>query len=278
MDDLESHVAAHYAPGHLMHAIHEALTRAGADPAALRPEDLKPVDEFHVGGLEATAELLDPLGIDADTRVLDLGSGIGGTARFLASRHGATVTGIDLTPEFVEAARALSRSVGLDDRVTFNLGSVLDMPFAADQFDLATMLHVGMNIADKSALFAEVFRVLAPGGRFALYDIMTGTDAAAIDFPVPWSSTPAESFVVAPDIYRGVAEAAGFELVAERDRSAFATDFFQRVAAQTAANGVPPVGLHLLMGEAAAERYGNAAKATIDGRLSPWEMVFRKPG
>lgn len=274
MSDLETAVANHYAPGDLLGLIKSALVEAGADPEAPDPEALKPVDEFHTGGLEATEALLDPLSITSDTRVADMGSGIGGTARFIAGRYGAHVTGVDLTPEFVATADALSAMVGLSDKTSFHTGSVLDLPLADDSFDLATQLHVGMNIPDKPRLFAEVHRILKPGGRFAIFDIMQGD--GDISFPAPWASTAAASFVEPPEVYRAAAKAAGFRPVTERDRSAYARDFFTRVIAAMEEHGPQPIGLHLLMGPTAQEKYGNAVKAAFDGATAPWEMIFEK--
>jgi len=277
MPDLETAVAEHYAPGGLLEAIKAALAEMGADPNAPDPDILKPVDEFHTGGLEATEALLDPLGITPATRVADMGSGVGGTARFIATRYGAEVTGVDLTPEFVDTATALSAMVGLGDKTRFHTGSVLDLPLQDAAYDLVTQLHVGMNIEDKPKLFAEVFRILKPGGRFAIFDIMQGESGAEIGFPVPWASDPSASFVAQPQTYRDAAHAAGFVPILERDRSAYARDFFGRVIKSLEENGPQPIGLHLLMGPTAQEKYGNAVKAAFESATAPWEMIFERP-
>lgn len=278
MSDAASHVIQHYETGPVLERIKAGLKEAGVKLDHVTPEDLKPVDEFHTGGLEATEELLMPLGITKTTRVLDIGSGIGGTARFIATRFGATVHGVDLTPEFVQAAEALSAMVGLADKTRFEVGSALDLPVPEATVDLVTMMHVGMNIEDKPALFAEVDRVLVPGGRFALFDIMKPGDLA-LPFPVPWASTQESSFVDTPKVYRDAASSAGLSLIAERDRTDYAIDFFTRITAASDGTNTPPppLGLHLLMGAAAPERYGNAVRAALGGATAPWEMIFEKP-
>lgn len=270
-------LAVYYGQEAILDRIDAALRSLGRDPKAPTIEDLKPVDEFHTGGVEATLALLDPLGIHADMQVLDIGSGIGGTARLIASRYGATVTGVDLTPAFVAVATELSARVGLDGKTRFQIGSATVLPTPPGQADLVTMFHVGMNIADKDMLFLQVAAALKPGGRFALFDIMRGPTPEEISFPAPWSPDAAHSFVAPPQVYREAAAQAGLSLLAERDRSAFAKDFFTRVTKAIAENGVPPIGLHLLMGEEAPIRYGNAVAAAQDARSATWEMVFQKP-
>ncbi len=273
MSDLETKVAAHYETAALLETIKGGLLEAGVDPEAPQPADLKGVDEFHLGGLEATEAFLDPLSITSDLHVLDIGSGIGGTARFLNQRYGARVTGVDLTPAFVDVASELNRMAGICDGIEFRHGSALDLPVADGTFDMATMLHVGMNIADKQTLFREASRALKPGGRFALFDLMT-KDGQPFDFPVPWASEPAGSHVVPPEAYRSAASSVGLTQVGDVDRSDFGVAFFKRVMA--APGAPPPVGLHLIMGPLAQAKYGNVARAILDGRIAPWEMVFRK--
>ncbi|MEM7061523.1 MAG: class I SAM-dependent methyltransferase [Pseudomonadota bacterium] len=273
----EQGLAAHYGSEPFLARIDDALTGMGVDPNAPSLEQLKPVDEFHTGGLEATEAFLGPMNIPAGTEVLDIGCGIGGTARYLANRFGAQVTGVDLTPDYVHAATELSRRLGLDDKLRFIEGSALDLPVASTSFDLATMFHVGMNIAEKAKLFAEVANALRPGGRFAVFDIMRGDGDGEISYPAPWSPDAAHSFVAPPDEYREAATSAGLELLHERDRADFAREFFARVTKATAENGPPPIGLHLLMGEEAPLRYGNVVAAANAGVAAPWEMVFRKP-
>ena len=277
MDSLETRVADHYAVDRIVDTIKAALERAGADPDAPTPEDLKPVDEFHTGGQEATDALLNQLDITSETRVLDIGCGIGGTARHVAARAGCHVTGVDLTPAYVTAAKTLSTLVGLDALTTFRTGSALDLPVPVHAFDLVLMFHVGMNIDDKKTLFAEVARVLAPGGTFALFDVMRLSDAP-LNFPFPWAETSGVSFVDPPEIYREAAEKAGFGRLEERNRLDFALDFFNRVFARMEkAGGPPPLGIHLLMGGTAKEKLQNYVTHISAGDIAPVEMIFRAP-
>ncbi|MBF9043893.1 methyltransferase domain-containing protein [Rhodobacterales bacterium HKCCE4037] len=274
---LETDVANHYTTGALTDRVKAAMIAAGIDPEAATAKDLKAGDEFHTGGVAASDHFFGHLDITSEMRVLDAGCGIGGTSRLIADRFGATVTGVDLTPEFVETARDLTEMVGMGDRIGFHVGSVLDMPVGDAEFDLAVMMHVGMNIADKTALMSEVARCLKPGGTFAVFDVMAGPSGAAALYPVPWSTVAETSFLHSPDTYADAAAAAGLTEILREDRTAFARDFFAQVAAKTVeAGGPPPFGIHLMMGETAPEKFGNYVRGLEIGALAPTEMIFRK--
>ena len=273
---IEDAVARHYTSGGLLHRIEDGLRALGVDPDAPAAADLKPADEFHTGGVQATDMLLAHLDAPpASARVLDIGSGLGGPARDIATRYGAFVDGVDLTPEFVETATALSTRTGLGERTRFRVGSALALPFEDASFDLALLMHVGMNVEDKPALFREARRVLRPGATFAVFDVMRGANGEPLAFPLPWAGEPGTSFVAAPDAYRNAAAAAGFALVSETDRSAFALDYFAKVRAAIEANGLPPLGIHLMMGPSAGDKIANYVQNVANGRAAPVEMIFR---
>lgn len=274
---VEATVADHYTTGALFDRVKAALVELGTAPGKATASDLKACDEFHTGGAAATEELLKRLIVTAETRVLDIGSGIGGPARFFADRFGCHATGIDLTQEFVDCASELSQLVGLSDHTSFLQGSALDLPFDDGAFDLALLLHVGMNIEDKTALFAEARRVLAPGGTFAIFDVMAGPVAKDLVFPLPWSTVPDTSFVRPPATYRKAASAAGFHVDVETDQTRFAKDFFAEVFTQIAAKGPSPLGIHLMMGPTAGEKIQNYVANLEAGRIAPTETIFRVP-
>lgn len=272
--ETEDRVAQHYGQAGLEGRILDALAASGKDLDRLAADDLSPVDDFHTGGREATASLAEEAGFAAGQHLLDIGCGIGGPSRFFAGR-GCRVTGIDLTADYVRLAEALSRRVGLGTMVSYRQASAVALPFERGTFDGAYMIHVGMNIEDKPALFAGVHRSLKPGGTFAIFDIMRTGDGA-LSYPVPWAATPATSFLARPADYRRGLEAAGFEIVKERDRREFALRFFAEVMARTAeAGGPPPLGTHLLMKDRAAEKIRNAVAGIEDGVIAPTEIVCR---
>lgn len=151
----ERNVADHYTHGSLVAVLEAGIGQLGKTTDTVTLEDLAPVDEFHIGGRQASEEFLDQLAIESGHKVLDVGCGIGGASRFTVDRYGARVDGIDLTDEYVQTGNTICRWVGLDGRITLRQASALSMPFDDATFDRAYMMHVGMNIADKTALFAE---------------------------------------------------------------------------------------------------------------------------
>ena len=268
----EHAVARHYAHGSLEQAILDALAAAGKDVNRLTLADLSPVDEFHIGGRLATAELAARLGLRPGMRLLDVGCGLGGPARYFASEPGCRVTGIDLSEEYAAVANSLAARAGLAGLVSCRQGSALALPFEAGSFEAATLLHVGMNIADKAALFAAIRRVLAPSGVLGIYDVMR-TGAGDLSLPMPWASDPATSFVEDAPTYRRLLEEAGFEVRQERNRRDFALETFAKMRAKSGAGRPPPVGLHIVMGADAARKVANLAGDIGRGVIAPVEMI-----
>ena len=269
-------ISTHYTHGSLIAAIRDGIEKLGKTIDNVTVDDLAPVDEFHVGGRQASEHFLDQLDLTSEKHILDVGCGLGGPARFAASRYRCRVGGIDLTPEHVETGRVICKWVGLADRISLHQGSALSMPFADGAFDGAYMLHVGMNIEDKAKLCAEVGRVLRPGALFGIYDIMKTGDGE-LTFPVPWATTAASSAVAEPGQYRNALQAAGFTVTAELNRRDFAAAFFDQLRARTmAAGGPPPLGLHVLMGRNAPDKIQNMIRNMANGHIAPVEMIARK--
>ena len=269
-------ISTHYTHGNLVAAIRSGVESLGKTIDSVTVDDLGPVDEFHTGGRQASKHFIDQLGVTPDMHILDIGCGLGGPARFVASRYRCRVDGIDLTPEYIETGRVICGWVGLNDRISLHQGSALSMPFADGAFDGAYMLHVGMNIEDKAKLCSEVHRVLRPGSLFGIYDVMKA-GAGELSYPMPWATTAASSFVVDPAQYRSALQAAGFAVIAELNRRDFAITFFDQFRAKTmAAGGPPPLGLHLLMGRNAPDKIQNMIQNVASGYIAPVELIARK--
>jgi ubiquinone/menaquinone biosynthesis C-methylase UbiE len=269
-------ISTHYTHGNLIAAIRSGIESLGKTIDSVTVDDLAPVDEFHIGGRQASEHFLDQLDLTPEKHILDVGCGLGGPARFVASRYRCRVDGIDLTPEYIETGRLICGWVRLDDRISLHQGSALSMPFSDRAFDGAYILHVGMNIEDKAKLCSEVGRVLRQDSLFGIYDVMRTGDGE-LTYPVPWATTAASSAVAEPAQYRSALQAAGFVVIAERNRRDFALAFFEQLRAKTmAAGGPPPLGLHILMGNNTPEKVQNMIENISNGSIAPVELIARK--
>ncbi len=271
-----SDVAGHYARSGLIDAIETGIVQMGKTLDTITIDDLAQVDEFHIGGRTATEELIEQLGVTSDDHVLDVGCGLGGPARFVAQRFKCRVSGIDLTSDYVETGNRLCNWVGLGDSVELRRSSALSMPFQDRMFDAAYMIHVGMNIDDKESLCVEVSRVLRPGSRFAIYDVMR-TAEGELTYPVPWATTPASSSVAAAERYKQSLQRAGFEILSERNRRDFGLAYFNDLRSRAPAATAPaPLGLHTLMGERRPHQIKNMLESISSGTIAPVELIARK--
>jgi ubiquinone/menaquinone biosynthesis C-methylase UbiE len=269
-------ITSHYSRGNLLSRLKAALAADGADPDRPSADALAPYDHFHGRGLEATVELADMMPARARDHLLDIGSGIGGPARYVAARFGCRVTGIDLTPEFCDVARHLTRLAGLDDRVRFETGDALAMPFADGAFDGAYSMNVAMNIADKAAFYREIRRVLAPGGWLVLAEIAKG-EGGEPDYPTPWAGSARTSFLATAEDTRAGLGDAGFDVVQLRSSVEAARAYGARSRAMVERGGKP---LHrsvmLVHGDVARDAMANSARALQDGRILPIEILARQ--
>lgn len=269
MTDELDRVRDHYRATGLTDRLKTALAVFGPEEQRLKPEQLATLDQFHTRGLVATAELASLAVITADMAVLDVGSGVGGPARFLEAKYGCRVTGVDLSEPFVEASRYLTARTGQDGKVSFETGSALALPFDDGRFDAVLLQHVAMNIADRPLLYREIRRVLKPGGKFATFDVVL--DGGDPLYPVPWAKTPGESFLITAATTCEAIEAAGFGTLIRRDDTAAAKAWF----AGLRASGPPPSpNLGVVMGQGFAELAANLGRNLMEGRLGILSAVF----
>ncbi len=242
-------VARHYSEGSsLTDVIAQSLRKGGKDSDELKTTDLATVDEFHIRGRQATQELGVKMRLRDASRVLDVGSGLGGPARTLAEIYGCHITGVDLTSAFCETAKVLSAWVGLAEKTEFQQGDATDLPFPDNQFDAAMTIHASMNIAAKDAMYEQVRRVVKPKGIFAVYDVLQG-EGGEVLYPVPWARDPSISHLATPDEMERLLSAAGFKLLESHDSTDESQGWFEQMAARMAESGPPPVTFQLFLGD-----------------------------
>ena len=269
-------ITSHYATDAIADRV-LAMLRAQAGPdVAVTPEALAPIDHFHGRGLAATREAMALLAPAPGQHLLDIGCGIGGPARWIAATFKCRVTGIDITPEFCAAARALTAATGQSDTVAIVDGSATDLPFADATFDAAYSQNVIMNIADPRRFYAEACRVLKPGGRAVFSNIGRGTGGPP-HYPVPWAATAETSFLSSLDETRAAIEGAGFEIVSLDDVTPRVLPDLLALAAKSAGRGLPRLGVHAFMGERMRDYSANTTRNLVEGRTILIEALVARP-
>ena len=269
-------IADHWARGDVYALILAALKKMSKPLEGLTLEDLAPVDQFHARGLPATVELADRLPIRAGQHIVDIGCGLGGPARYMAKRFNCHVSGVDITEPFVQAGNKLSALLGMEGRVTIEHGDGQRLPYPDARFDGAYTQHVTMNVADRPAFFSEAFRVLKPGAFFALTEHGLGPKGD-VHHPVPWSEDGRGEYLVTPSETRALLQGAGFQDIDLEDTGTRYVAGYRMSLEKAEKGALPPLGLHLLMGETALQKMRNSARNIEEGRTHPIQVVCRKP-
>jgi len=255
-----------YATGLSKHRIEEALVAAGLDLNELQRGDLAPLEDFHTMGRIATSKLTELAEIERSDEVLDAGSGVGGTARYLADQFGCRVTTVDLTEEYCDTSRWLNQLVRLDG-ISVHHGDVTDLPFPSASFTVVMSQHVQMNVADKTRLYDEARRVLRPRGRLAIWDIIAGAPGE-LDFPLPWADQPALSHLDSADQLRATIESGGLAVTHWNDMTE------ESVTIMEVFLGAPPgpLGLHVFV-DNFVEKANNLVRGLSNGRLRAMQAI-----
>ena len=275
--DTANAVARHYGSAGIAERVLAALREANGAEAPVTPESLAPLDHFHGRGVVATQEMAAMLDPQPHEHILDIGSGIGGPARWMAAKYGVSVTGVDLTAEFCAAAEVLNAATGMAGRVTILRGSALALPVPDAAFDAAYSQNVAMNIADKLLFYREAFRALRPGGRLALSNLCAGA-AGPCRYPVPWATTAETSFLATPNEMRADLAAAGFVIADFRDISATIRDGQRRTRERLERGEAVRVAADIILGPRSGEMQINSLRNVEEGRCTAIEALVSKPG
>ncbi len=268
-------VRKHYAASGLTDLIKSALATIAPEGQTLTVAQLAPLDQFHLRGIHATEELASAARLEPSSRVLDLGCGIGGPARYLAATFDCQVTGVDLSPGFIDAATYLTARTGLSDRVRFQTGDALHLPFEDGTFDAVLLQHVAMNIEDRPALYAEVRRILTAGGRFATYDLVLRD--GDVMYPVPWAQNASTSFLLSEDQTRTALEDAGFQALVWRNDTQTVLEWFKATLAGPPRNGAGSrLNLGLVLGPEFMAMTSNLARNLRENRLGLLSAVLTR--
>jgi ubiquinone/menaquinone biosynthesis C-methylase UbiE len=265
--NIDSLVDKYYGFGGIMEKIEAGLNLAGKDVNSLTVDDLAPIDEFHIRGRESTLEVAELSKLGASDLVLDVGCGLGGTARYLSEKFKCNVVGIDLTEEYISIGKKLTEFVGLSDRVELRHGSALKIPYEDERFDIVWTEHVQMNIADKNRFYSEIARVLKPGGRLLFHDIFRGLGDPPF-YPTPWAENESISALTTGREARSIIEQVGLKIDQWLVKVQESIEFFQRILARIEADGPPPIGTHLLMGDNAKDKLQNILRNLSEDRVS----------
>lgn len=270
-------IEQHYGNSASVEDILQAFVAAGFDIDNLKPADLSRIDQLHMGGQKATLELAREVNITPDMKVLDIGSGIGGTPRLLAMEYGCHVTGVDLTQTFCETAEALTRFVGLDDRVATLHANALGIPLDDDCFDLIWCQHAQMNIPDKEGLIREFTRLLKKGGKLALHEVFVGKGDAPT-YPVPWAVDASTSYLVGCDEWVEWLKCAGFSLVHHKEVSQEAQQWWAKLAVGIKKQGGSALGPRLIFGDKSRQFGPNVVQNLDRGSIAVYELIFEYLG
>ncbi len=262
-------------PDPLTARILEALRESGRPLDDVTYRDLVPVSELHNRGKQATVDLARLAEVQPGDHVLDVGCGIGGPARTLVAEFGCRVTGVDISEEFCSAARALNELVGLSGQVSVRCADALALPLEDELFDIVWTQHASMNVADKQALFAEMYRGLKPGGKLALHDVMAGP-VQPIRFPVPWAAHPSVSFLESPEDIRRTIRETGLGEIAWQDQTQLTEEWWRNVFERTAGKPPSPLNPGLVMGSQFPRMAHNMYCNILENRVAVVQALYRK--
>jgi ubiquinone/menaquinone biosynthesis C-methylase UbiE len=275
MNNSNEPILKQYSASNLFDSIRNALLKTNKNLDKLTTKDLAPVDFFHIRGYQSTKELADACNLNPKMKILDIGCGIGGTARFLVSSYNCFVSGLDIIDEYTKTASNLSELLNLNDKTEFKTGSATQLPYEGETFDVVWTEHVQMNIRDKNKFYSEVFRVLKKGGKFVFHDVFTENKDAVI-YPVPWADDKSISYLMRVNEIEHLLKSLKYKISFWEDKTEISAEAFQKSVENIKRSGLPPLGLHLLMGENTIEKIKNMARNLMEDRVTVLQCICIK--
>jgi ubiquinone/menaquinone biosynthesis C-methylase UbiE len=275
MNNLNESISNQYSTVNLFDSIKNALLRMNKNLDMLIPKDLAPVDFFHIRGYQSTKELAELCNIEPNMKILDVGSGIGGTARFLALQYGCFVTGLDIIGEYTRTASNLSAILKLYNKTEFKTGDASQLPFQDEAFDVVWTENVQMNIENKNNFYSEIYRVLKRGGKFVFHDVFKG-NVDNVYYPVPWANDESISFLMEVNEIKQLLKSFSYNITYWMDKTEVSADAFEKSAEKIKRDGLPPLGLHLLMGQNTTKKILNMAQNLAEKQLTVIQCICLK--
>lgn len=275
MQNFKNSVIHQYTRENIYETIVKRLHEQGVEKNKITREHISSVDEFHIKGAEVSLEMAKEAELSKELKVLDVGCGIGGPARMIADVFGCSVTGVDLTNEFIRTASLLSQLVGLSGKTEFMTADATELPFEDNTFDVVWTQHAQMNIEEKEKLYSEIHRVLKREGRFIYYDIFS-SEKEDLKFPLPWADDSSISFLIELNDFGRLMKETGFKELLRKERTSDSIDFFETVFENNKKEGSPKIGLNIFMTEQTSLKLSNLLNNLSENKLKVQSGIYQK--
>lgn len=275
MQNFKNSVIHQYTRENIYETIVKRLHEQGVEKNKITREHISSVDEFHIKGAEVSLEMAKEAELSKELKVLDVGCGIGGPARMIADVFGCSVTGVDLTNEFIRTASLLSQLVGLSGKTEFIIADATELPFEDNTFDVVWTQHAQMNIEEKEKLYSEIHRVLKREGRFIYYDIFS-SEKEDLKFPLPWADDSSISFLIELNDFGRLMKETGFKELLRKERTSDSIDFFETVFENNKKEGSPKIGLNIFMTEQTSLKLSNLLNNLSENKLKVQSGIYQK--
>ena len=261
--------------GNLKERVRIALEKSNLNKKSLNIEDLHPIDQYHARGVEATKELAEKLKVDKNHKIIDIGCGLGGPARYFAKHFQCKVTGVDITPAFIEIGNDFNKKTKMDDKVSLKVTNGKTLPFDIEEFDGAISQHVTMNVKNRDLFFSEIYRVLKKKSFFAFSEHGLGPKGNPI-FPLPWADNEDMNFLKTPSSTVEILQKVGFKDISLVETGAKYMESYEKSLKRKKEFEIPTLGMHVIGGPTMFERQNNSLLSIKEQRTLPFEIICFK--